>query len=193
MYQMMKEKKNKSKRPKRGIETMFRIISEHHQRLSEMADNKSHIMITVNSIILSVVITVLLRRIEEYTHMTIPAILLLSVNVSTLVMSVLATRPSIPKKKFTTEAGNKNDTNLMFFGNFYHLGMSEYVARMNLVMSDSDSLYKSLTEDIYSQGVILTRKYKMLRIAYNVFMFGIVACAIAFVIATFGFWGTSVQ
>jgi hypothetical protein len=184
----MKEKKDKSKKPKRGIETMFRIIAEHHQRLSEMADNKSHIMITVNSIILSVVITVLLRRIEEYTHMTIPAILLLGVNVSTLVMSVLATRPSIPKKKFAMPSSNKKDTNLMFFGNFYHLGMSEYVARMKLVMSDSDYLYKSLTEDVYSQGVILTRKYKMLRIAYNIFMFGIVGCVIAFLIAAFRLW-----
>src|SRR6202042_3081641 len=58
-----KKKKNKD-RPERGIETMFRISSSNHQRLSDMADKKAHIMITVNSIILSAVISLVLRRLD---------------------------------------------------------------------------------------------------------------------------------
>ena len=47
-------RKPKIDRPERGIETMFRISSSNHQRLSDMADNKAHIMITTTSIIISV-------------------------------------------------------------------------------------------------------------------------------------------
>src|SRR5690606_31568397 len=58
------EENGKSKRPDRGIETMFRITSTNNQRLSDMADNKANILITVNSIILSVVIALLLRKLD---------------------------------------------------------------------------------------------------------------------------------
>jgi hypothetical protein len=51
-----KRKAGKDKAPVRGVETMIRVTSTNHQRLSDMADNKAHIMISVNSIILSIVI-----------------------------------------------------------------------------------------------------------------------------------------
>src|SRR6187402_496908 len=39
-------KKEKVDKPDKGIETMFRITSGNNQRLSDMADNKAHILIT---------------------------------------------------------------------------------------------------------------------------------------------------
>ena len=41
--------KNRFRRPDRGIETMFRVSFASHQKLSALADNKAHIMISVNS------------------------------------------------------------------------------------------------------------------------------------------------
>jgi hypothetical protein len=78
------EKKNKTDRPDRGIETMFRISSNNHQRLSDMADNKAHIMITTTSIIISVLLSLLLRKLEEYPCLTIPVVLMLAVCVITM-------------------------------------------------------------------------------------------------------------
>ena len=51
-------KNKKNERPIRGVETMFRVSSSNHQRLSVMADNKAHIMISVNSIIVSVALRI---------------------------------------------------------------------------------------------------------------------------------------
>lgn len=46
-----KEEKNKEKaKVERGVETMFRTTSTNHLRLSEMADNKANIMITVEAV-----------------------------------------------------------------------------------------------------------------------------------------------
>lgn len=176
-------KKKKSERPDKGIETMFRITSGSNQRLSDMADNKAHIMISTNSIILSVILSILLRKLEDNPHFIIPTLILLVICVVTMVFSILATRPSVPEGTFSAEDIQQKKVNLLFFGNFYRMDLEEYVAGMQQMMEDRDFLYGSLIRDVYSQGVVLGRKYRLLRVAYNVFMFGIIASVLAFVIA----------
>jgi predicted metal-dependent HD superfamily phosphohydrolase len=173
----------KKDRPDRGIETMFRISSNNHQRLSDMADNKAHIMISTNSIILSVVLSILLRKLENNTHLIVPTMMLLAVCLVTIVFSILATRPSVPAGRFTDEDIEKKQVNLLFFGNFYRMSLPEYQRGMHALMEDRDFLYGSLIRDLYSQGIVLGRKYKLMRAAYNVFMFGIVASVLAFIVA----------
>lgn len=177
-------KKNKADKPSRGIETMFRITSTNHQRLSDMADNKAHIMISTNSIILSVILSVLLRKLEDNPHLIIPTLLLLIICVVTMVFSILATRPSIPTGVFTPDDIKEKRVNLLFFGNFYRMSLPDYESGMIKMMDDRDFLYGSLIKDVYAQGVVLGRKYRLLRIAYNVFMFGIVGAVLAFIIAS---------
>jgi predicted metal-dependent HD superfamily phosphohydrolase len=179
----VKEKKKKSDRPDKGIETMFRITSGNNQRLSDMADNKAHIMISTNSIILSVILSILLRKLEDNPHFIIPTLILLIICVVTMVFSILATRPSVPEGTFTEEDIRQKKVNLLFFGNFYRMDLAHYVAGMEKIMEDREFLYGTLIKDVYSQGVVLGRKYRLLRIAYNVFMFGIIGSVLAFVIA----------
>src|SRR5690606_13314398 len=71
--------KEKMQRPDRGVETMFRTTSANHIMLSQMADNKANILITINSIILSVVVSVLVRKLEEDPRLVLPTILLVAV------------------------------------------------------------------------------------------------------------------
>jgi predicted metal-dependent HD superfamily phosphohydrolase len=177
-------KKLKTDRPDKGIETMFRISSNNHQRLSDMADNKAHIMITTTSIIISVLLSVLVRKLEDNTYLIIPTMLLLTICMITMVFSILSTRPTLPHGTFTQEDIDTKNVNLLFFGNFYRMSYTEYAHGMQRMMNDRDFLYGSLTKDVYSQGVVLGRKYRLLRVAYNVFMFGIVVSVLAFVIAS---------
>jgi len=173
----------KKERPDKGIETMFRVSSSNHQRLSDMADNKAHIMITVNSIILSAIISLLLRRLEDYSYLIIPTFIILVVSLTTMVFAILATRPSIPEGRFNQQDIDNKKVNLLFFGNFYRMNLPEYIAGMRSVMADREFLYGSLIIDLYSQGVVLGRKYRLLRISYNIFMFGLIASVLAFIIA----------
>ena len=178
-----KKKKDKDDRPDKGIETMFRITSANNQRLSDMADNKAHILITVNSIMLSLIVSLLLRRLEDHGNLIIPTFILLIVSLTCVVVSILSTRPSIPKGEFTQEDMDKKKVNLLFFGNFYKMSLPSYTDGMIKVMNDKDFLYGTLITDVYSQGVVLGRKYKLIRLAYNIFMFGLIAAVFAFVIA----------
>jgi HD superfamily phosphodiesterase len=177
------EKGKHKARPDRGIETMFRITSGNHQRLSDMADSKAHIMISVNSIIISVLLSVLLKNLEQFPQYTIPAMTLLAVSLVTIVFSILATRPNIPRGTFTQTDINEKKVNLLFFGNFFKMSMDDYTSGMLQMMDDRDFLYRSLIKDVYSQGVVLGSKYQRLRISYNVFMYGLIISVIAFSIA----------
>jgi len=177
-------KKQKLDRPERGIETMFRISSTNSQRLSDMADNKAHIMITTTSIIISVLLSLLLRKLEDNPQLVIPTMILLTVCVVTMVFSILATRPTLPDGTFTPQDIKKRKVNLLFFGNFYRMNFEEYDVGMKQMMNDRDFLYGTLIRDLYSQGVVLGRKYRLLRKGYSVFMYGIVASVIAFFIAS---------
>ncbi len=179
-----KKDKEKSGKPERGIETMFRITSSNNQRLSDMADNKANILLTVNSIILSVVIAVLFRKLDANEHLIIPTILLTTAVVATMVMAILSTIPKIPSGKFSKEEIEQKSVNLLFFGNFYKMKLDDYNEGMQKVMVDSEFLYGMLTKDVYSQGVVLGRKYKLLRYAYGVFMFGLVISVVSFIGAT---------
>ena len=176
----------KIEKPIRGVETMFRVSSSNHQKLSVMADNKAHIMISVNSIIISIAIALVVRKLEENNNLavlTIPTLILLGINVVAIIYAVLATRPKIPNGRFTKEEVTNKTTNLLFFGTFYNMSFEDYEDGMRQMMVDSEFLYGSLIRDIYSQGRVLGRKYKLLHKSYNVFMYGIIISVIAYAVA----------
>lgn len=181
------KKENKEPKAGRGVETMFRTTSANHIRLSAMADSKAHIMISVNSIIVSVILGVLFRKLEDYPNLIIPSVLFLTTGVITIIFSVLATRPNVNKGKFIREDIVNKKTNLLFFGNFHEMELEQYKWGMTEMMKDSDYLYGSMIQDIYHLGVVLGKKYKQLRIAYNIFMFGLIISVLAFVIAVLFF------
>jgi len=175
--------KEKTRKSEKSIETMFRIASANHQRLSSMADNKAHIMINVNSIIMSVSIGLVVKKLDENRNLIIPTLILLAVNVVTIVYSVLATRPKIPQGKFSKEQVVNKSINLLFFGNFYKMNYPDYDWGMKRMMHDKEFLYESLINDMYWHGVVLGKKYKLLRTSYTVFMFGLAASIIAYSLA----------
>ena len=170
--------------PERGVETMFKISSNTNQRLSNMADNKAHLMITVNSIILSFIISLVLRRIDSNRFLLLPSLILLCVCLVTMILSILVTRPYVPKGTFSAQELEEKNVNLLYFGNFYNMDAAEYSRGMFRVMGDPIFLYNMLIKDVFYQGVILGRKYKLMRYAYNIFMYGLIVSVVAFIITS---------
>mgnify|MGYP001071971630 FL=1 len=162
---------------------MFRTTSKNHLDLSAMADNKANIMISVNTIILSLVVSILIRRLVEFPNLLYPTLLLVVVCLTTIVLSILATRPNVSSGVFTDEDVLSKKTNLLFFGNFYKMDVKHYEWGVREMMKDGDYLYSSLTRDIYFLGKVLGKKYKYLRIAYTTFMIGFVLAILAFLFA----------
>ncbi|GEO11410.1 Pycsar system effector family protein [Segetibacter aerophilus] len=178
-----KKPNNPDKKPTRGIETMFRVTSSNSQKISMMADNKAHIMISVNSIIMSAILGLIIGKLDNYRYLIFPTIILLLTNVATIIYSILATRPKATRGVFTPEQVENKSVNLLFYGSFYNMELKEYDYGMRKMMEDRYFLYGSLIKDTYWQGKVLGRKYKLLRISYSIFMFGIAVSVIAFTIA----------
>ena len=177
--------REQQKNTQRGIQTMFRTTSTNHIRLSAMSDSKAHILISVNAIIISVVLTVSVRQHLPYiTQFMYPIGILLLVCLLTIVFAILATRPSVSSGKFTEEDIRNRKTNLLFFGNFYKMQLQDYQWAMNQMIKDGEYLYDSMVKDIYFLGVVLAKKYRYLRISYTIFMWGLIGTVIAFAIAT---------
>jgi hypothetical protein len=61
--------------------------------------------------------------------------------------------------------------------------LEDYEWGMKEMMKDADYLYGSLTKDIYFLGKVLGKKYRYLRIAYSIFMYGFVIAILSFIVA----------
>jgi hypothetical protein len=178
-----KEKKNK--KGKKTIETMFRITSSNNQKLSDMADNKANILVTVNSIIISIIISQMLRDTGEYTEFSFPTYTIICTSMLTIIIAVISIIPMLlPSGLFTKKEIENKTVNLLFFGNYYRMGFEDYRQGMIKVMGDRDFLYGSLIKDEHSQGIALGRKFRLLRVAYYVFMIGIAASVVGYFITT---------
>jgi predicted metal-dependent HD superfamily phosphohydrolase len=179
----VKKKKEKESQSERAVSTVFRIVAQSQNNLSGMADSKSNILISVNAIILSIMISSVFEKLKTDTYLQIPFTILVTICVVSMVFSILATRPTITSGKFTKEDIADKKTNLLFFGNFHKMGYADYDWGMTELLADKNYLYSSMIKDTYFLGVVLAKKYRYLRIAYNIFMFGLIAAMIAFTVA----------
>lgn len=175
----------KSKDPERAIQSVFRITLKNHIKLSDIADTKANILLSVNAIILSIALSSLIPKLDNPSnqHLIIPTIIFIIFTVITMILAVLATRPNVTSGKFTKKDVENKSVNLLFFGNFHKMTLDEFEWAMNEMLLDKEYIYSSMTKDLYFLGLVLQRKYSLLRITYNIFMIGIVAYVLGFAIA----------
>ncbi len=170
---------------KRGVSDMFRTSYRTHMELRAIADNKSNIMISINGIIISIIIASISPKIDSNPWLLLPTSILLITCLLSLVYAVLSARPRVSKEKVTLEDVRENRANILFFGNFYTLPRADYVEGMEELMQDSERLYDNMARDLHGLGVVLAKKYRLLRIAYNLFMGGLVLSVISFIFVFF--------
>lgn len=175
-------KEEKRNMPGRGVESMLRLTARNQINLSSIADNKANILISINSIVLTVLVSIGIGKVSDYPVMTFPAIVFTITSLTTIVVAILSTRPKISSGKFTKEDIHQRRINLLFFGNFYKMDMEDYEWAMKEMMADTDYLYSSMIRDQYSLGKVISQKYRLLRIAYTIFMIGLILSSILFAI-----------
>ena len=166
----------------RGVETMFRITARNQINLNSIADNKSNILISVNAIIISIIITMLAGNIGSMAKDIIPIMVLLVICLATIIIAILSTRPNIITSNFNEEDIKNKKVDLIFFGNFIKLDFDDYLTDLKEMLKDDDHLYSTLIRNQYELGKILSKKFRLVRMAYNVFMFGIIFTVIVFIL-----------
>lgn len=167
---------------KRGVSDMFRTSYRNHIELSAIADNKSNIMISINGIIISIMIASVASQINSNSWLLFPTAVLILTCMVSLIFAVLAARPRVSKEKVTLADVRSNRSNILFFGNFCSMDREDYVTGLEELMSDSERLYNTMARDLHSLGLVLSKKFKLLRIAYNIFMVGLVVSVCSFLL-----------
>ncbi len=180
-----KKKLEKLESPERGIETMFRVTLNNHTKLSQIADSKANILLSVNAIIISVALSTLIPKLDapSNSHLIVPTFLMIISSVACIILAIMSTRPKVSSGTFTRKEIEDKQVNLLFFGNFYKMPMEEYLWAMKEMMNDRQYLYDTMIKDLYYLGVVLNRKYTLLRLTYTVFTIGIIVSVVAFVVA----------
>lgn len=187
---LLKTKKNKAKpikstnekKPDKTIETMYRVTLRNHINLSAIADSKANILLSVNAIILSLALSNLFPKLDKADnyYLIIPTIIFLLTAVTSIVFAILSTRPNVTSGTFTQKDVDDKKVNLLFFGNFHKVSLDMFDKSMFTLIDDKEYLYKSLNKDLYFLGVVLARKYKLLRLTYVIFVIGILLSVISF-------------
>jgi len=177
------KKKDKDKDAGRSIETMFRNTVRTHVDFSSMADTKANIMISVNTLILTIIVSIMIRKLDTNPHLIIPTAMLTLTSLITLVYAILVTRPKVTRGMFTEEDIKEKKVNLLFFGNFHKMTLKDFTWGMKEMMKDKEFLYDNMIMDFYYLGQVLGQKYQKLRICYTFFMYGLIISVIAFAVA----------
>jgi predicted metal-dependent HD superfamily phosphohydrolase len=178
---------SKPKKEGRGIETLYRSVYDYHINLTSIADNKANIMISINTIIISLVITLFGTGFTFATgdevgsiRFVFPMAFLLLTSLTAVVFAILSARPNVTSKE--RYELSKKESSILFFGNFAQLQIKEFVDQIRLLKEQKQELYDNMSVDIYHLGSVLVKKYRYLTWSYNIFMGGMITCAIGFIV-----------
>lgn len=155
---------------------MVRTTQAIHVSLSQMADQKSSILMGATLVIFTITI-------GQTTHDGGPPLALLVLGFFAFVTAVLvmmATMPAIGQRR------PEQPVNLLFFGSFAHLSEDEYVARLQAESRTEEGLRRLILHDLYQNGRVLqTKKYRLLGYAYRSFLLGLTLSLMTFVASYF--------
>lgn len=173
--QLVKRLKKIKERDDKAYMYMLRLTSANHYKMDQMVDRKAHIMIMVNSIILSLVVGKLIGE-SQHTWKYAPIIFMGLISMISIIYAVLAIQPDAKHGEFGKKELEKKAGNLLFFENFLKMSESHYEETMVKMVEEKDYVHRSIIRDIYYLGTILHKKRMRLRVSLQVFMVGIV-CA----------------
>jgi len=167
----------------RGVETLFRNTSRNQIHLIRLADYKANMIISINAIIISVILSFLIIRLDANKYLELPTVILVVTNIITILIAISATRPKINMESSDEDEFEETVNNLLFYGNFYKMPFEKFRRDIRKTIIDKDSLYESLSKDIYHQGILLVKKFRKINLAYSVFIIGLILSVIAFTIS----------
>lgn len=159
---------------------MFKTTLRNHIDLTNIADGKANIMLSINALIITIAMPLLISEVENSPYLALPIGILLLTCVLSIIFAALATRPIKTNGITPLEKIKNPGSNIFFFGNFHKMRIEDYHTGLKEVLADEKVLEQSIFNDLYYLGLALGKKFELLRICYMVFMVGIVLSALSF-------------
>ncbi len=155
---------------------MLRTAQASTLQLSQMADQKASILMGATFVVFSLSIG---RTFAA--NQTLPwslAVLAVFAFLSAL-CGVFAVLPAV--KTPPPSSGSK--PNKLFFGHFAQIEEEEWTRSVLADLQDEEAMFRMMLHDLYQNGQVLHRKkYRFLGYAYRLFIGGLVATMVTFVV-----------
>jgi len=178
--QKAEKKKEKGPGTNRGVETMFRAAYRVQMELTALADNKANMMISINGIIISIIIAAVSPKLDTNPWLILPSTVFLVGTLVSIVFAILAARPRVSTQPITLQDLAHSQGNILFFGNFANLSRDHFQQGMIELMEDRLVMYETMIDNIYDIGVVLKKKFALLKIAYTSFMLALLLGVFSF-------------
>lgn len=165
----------------RGTETMYRVSYRNHINLSDIADKKANMMMSINTLILSAIIAIAGSGFAmvggqevAYYRFGIPMAILMLTSLGSVVFAILSAKPNVTHNLASDIDLKDRKSSILYFGNFTQMKMEDYLADMETLRGDNKLLYENMSMDIYYLGKVLKKKFKLLQFSYTIFMAGLI-------------------
>jgi hypothetical protein len=179
-------KKDKKSSGDRTVETMFRTTISNHIRLSDMADQKAGLLLSVNAIIISIMTGLMIREISINHVFIIPTAILIAICLLSITFSLIATRPYTKDKSIKGLTPEEIlNLDLLFFADYTALTLDQYKEALSSKINKNEDVKDMLIKNIYAQGLSIKRKYKYIKLAYTIFMFGLPLAMLSYLITVY--------
>lgn len=156
------------------VHNLLVTAQSNHLALSEMADSKASILMGATFVVFTLTIGEIMQH-----KATASLLLLAGFSFAATVLSVLAVRPGFMKPPTQIRPG----LNTLFFGGFAGIEEEKYIDHIVGILRSEEATYRAMARDLYQNGKFLHHsKYRYLTMAYTVFLIGLVATLIAFIV-----------
>ena len=150
----------------------IRTASQAHYHLSAMADRKASMLMGASFVVFSISVT-------QSARGELPLAMLV-LGVSSFLSSLIAAITVMPSVVGGKQLQGRR--NLMFFGGFADMSEEDYVEEMLDRLEDQPRFLEMVARDVYQNGQVLAhKKYRLLKIAYSIFIVGLAASGVAFI------------
>lgn len=161
-----KDKDKLAKFDARGVQTLFRTQLRNHYSLKRMVDNKASIILTMNSIVISLMMGIIyMAPTDSKEVLQFGAKVLLNFGMASMVFALLAL--------LSHRYSNRNKGSL-YAGTFSKLSLEDYKEEMGRIMESGNSLYDEMMTDLYYLGKSISIKQKLIFISVCIFLTGLV-------------------
>src|SRR5690606_9007833 len=132
--------KAKDSSPERAIQSLYRTSLRNHIILSDIADTKAKILLSVNAIIISLMLSTLISKFDNPANqfLIVPTIILMLSSITSMILSIVATRPNVTSGEFTKEDVKNQKVNLTFFGNFHKMKLEDFEWAITELLKDKN-------------------------------------------------------
>lgn len=185
--EVVKKKKGKKKEKKskgtnldefdiRGIQTLFRTLSRNHYNLLRMVDNKSNIVLTMNSIIISLLLgSLYIAPEDEKAILDEVAKILINFSMLSMIFALISMLPHKYIGRTYNKSGYKGS---LYAGNYAKASLEDFEKEFERIMDNGKNIYTEMIKDLYFLGKSVYIKQKLLLFSVAVFLLGLISSII---------------